>query len=300
VVNLNAMRQFVAVAHELHFGRAAVRLHVAQPALSRAIRQLETEMQVTLLERSRRHVALTPAGAAFLRHALQAIEHADHAKLVAQRVASGEIGKLSVSYTSSALFAALPLALRFFKKRWPSIELVLREESFGDQIVGIRDGRIDLGLLPHKYAKGHGLAVALIRRESLVAAVPRGSALAKLRKVGFDQLAGHPFVHFPEATSPAAHAALLSAFQSIGTPPRIAQEATNAFTILRLVASGLGIGLVAESARMVAMQGVSYVAIDRLPPELKYELAIAWSPSDVPPALANLIDVMKKHASNVV
>src|SRR3954453_15892050 len=201
-MELRHLRYFVAVAEELHFGRAARRLQLAQPPLSRQIQGLEQELGVRLLERTKRHVELTPAGKVFLEHARKLLTEADHAVAAARRAARGEIGRLAIGFVGAATYSALPELLRVFHTRFPDVELVLYEMTSAHQHDALREGRIEVGFV-RPAIPDDTLARRVARGEPLVAALPAGHRLARRDEpIPLSDLAGEPFILFPRDPRP--------------------------------------------------------------------------------------------------
>ena len=178
-IDLLHMRQFVAVAEEQHFGRAAARLGMAQPPLSQAIRRLERALGFSLFERTRRAVALTPAGQVFLTEARCALERADEAVRMARRAASEQLAQLSITFVSAALYRMLPAAIRTFRSRCPEVAIRLDERRTEAQLADLTTGNTDIGFLHPPIENIEGLRVEAIRRDRLIAAVPCAQRLAE-------------------------------------------------------------------------------------------------------------------------
>ncbi len=269
------MRQFVAVAEELHFGRAAIRLGMAQPPLSQAIKRLEDRLGFRLLERSRRRVELTPAGEVFLTEARATLSQADTAIRLARQAASHELAELRLTFVSAALYRLLPAALRSFSTRFPKVEIQLDEQPTDAQIEGLLAGRVDLGFVHPPLKAVEGLTVRTVARDALVAAVPAASKFADASVVDLADLREEPFVLFPHVQGPDLHLRILEACRTAGFVPRISQEAGRMHTILSLVASGLGVSLVPDGARTLRIEGVRFVPLAQQG-ELHLDLAMVW------------------------
>jgi DNA-binding transcriptional LysR family regulator len=263
-VELRQLRYFVAVAEELHFRRAAQRLHMSQPPLSHQIRLLEEELGCELLVRTRRRVELTAAGEAFLRDAravLAALERAAH---TARRIHEGQAGLLRVSVAGSALLSVVPRAVHRLAETHPGIDVELHERSTSDQLLALAGGLTDLGLAPLPVGDAD-VDVEVLAREHTVAAVPAGHPLARARRLTLRRLAEHPFVLFPREQAPGYHDMLMTAVTSAGTPPRVIQQAAETQTIIGLVAAGAGVSLVPSSVQQLALDGVAYRPVDDAP-----------------------------------
>jgi DNA-binding transcriptional LysR family regulator len=278
-LELRHMRHFVAVAEELHFGRAAARLGLAQPPLSQSIQRLEASLGVTLLARTQRKVELTPAGRAFLEEARRTLAQAETAVHLARRAAVDDLTELKVTFVSAALYRLLPAALRSYRARFPAVEIRLEERATDGQLDGLRDGSVDVGFVHPPLKDAADLDVPTIYRDRLVAAIPTSSSLASKAAVALADLADEGFVLFPFRQGPNLHARITNACRRAGFVPRISQEALQMHTILSLVAAGMGVSLVPERARMLYIDGVTFVPVQGLPEDLTWDLALAWRAS---------------------
>jgi len=278
-MELRHLRYFVAVAEELHFHRAAARLHISQPPLSQQIRALEQELGVVLLERNRRRVELTAAGASFLAAARAILEAVDRAAETARRVAAGEVGSLSLGFVGSAMFGpTLPAILRDFASRHPDVELQLRELQTAEQLDALARGRIDVGVIrgPLQSATlAPGLELAVIHREHLVVALPEAHPLAALSRLRAADLRGETFVILRRSEAPGLWSPLASVMGSAGGPPEDVLEVAEMQTIIGLVAGGFGISLVPSSVSDTDRPGVTFRPLADPSPAI--ELALAWA-----------------------
>ncbi len=277
-MELRHLRYFVAVAEELHFRRAAVRLHISQPPLSQQIRALERELGVSLLERNRRRVELTPAGASFLASAREILDAVDRAAGTARRVAGGELGSLSIGFVGSAMLSpTLPAILRDFRARYPDVELGLRELPTTEQLDALLAGRIDIGVIrgPLTIPANAGIFDFIaIQRERLVVALPDTHPFATKPRVRAADLRGETFVILRRRESPGLFASLASVMSDVGGIPDGALEVTEMQTIVGLVASGYGISLVPASVGERERKGVTFRPLADPSPML--ELQVAW------------------------
>ncbi|MET0591443.1 MAG: LysR substrate-binding domain-containing protein, partial [Polyangiaceae bacterium] len=224
MVELRHLRYFVAVAEERHFGRAARRLHIAQPPLSRQIHALEAELGFSLFDRSRRKVELTSAGDAFLVHARRVFETLEIGVSAARRAALGRSGRITIAYPSSVAFSGLYEILRVFHTRSPSVEVSLRELPPQEQIEALKDARIDVGFLRGPMHDDE-LASQEVQSEPLVVALPSGHALGARAKLALALLADEPFVSFPRHRGPAFFDFLMLLCHDAGFAPNIVREA---------------------------------------------------------------------------
>ena len=259
-MELRHLRYFVAVAEELHFGRAAKRLHIAQPPLSRQIRDLEREIGTPLFERIPRGVELTPAGSAFLPEARLTLAQADRAQRSAQRAARGETGRLRVGFVEAATHSGiLPDVLSFFRMHLPSVGLSLFELDPQRQEEAFRDGRIDLGILHSAPVDAdRWLRVEVIYTEPVVLAVPEAHRLAGRARFTLGNLAEESFVLFPRHVAPPMYDDIIARCRSVSFSPRVVQEAAGWHTLASLVGAGVGVGFVPRSLTRFQQHGVVY------------------------------------------
>ena len=259
-MELRHLRYFVAVAEELHFGRAAERLHIAQPPLSRQIHDLERELGAPLFSRVGRRVALTHAGQAFLPEARRTLAQADRARVAAQRAARGETGTLAVGFVEAASYSGLlPDVIGAIRQQVPAVALELFEYSSLQQGEALREGRIGVGLLHSVPADAaEWLETERVLRDPMVAALPRGHRLAGQSRVTLGDLAPDPFLLFGRPNGPGLYDRIIAACQAAGFSPRVAQEAGQIQTLIGLVAAGVGVALVPGSFSELRRPGVVY------------------------------------------
>ena len=295
-MELRHLRYFVAVAEELHFGRAAKRLRISQPPLSRQVRDLEREIGTALFERVPRGVELTAAGSAFLPEARLTLAQADRAHRTAQRAALGETGRLRVGFVEAATQSGiLPDVLSFFRVHLPSVGLSLFELDPLRQADAFREGRIDVGIL-------HGapldadrwLRVEEIYAEPVVLAVPKSHRLAGRARFTLPGLAGESFVLFPRAVAPAMYDDIVSRCRSAGFSPRIVQEAMGWHTLVSLVGAGIGVGLVPRSFTNYQQHGAVYRAMPDL--DVRMALAAAWRSDERSPVRERFVTALRAVA----
>ncbi len=262
-MELRHLRYFLAVADELHFGRAATRLHISQPPLSQQIQQLEREMGVELFVRTHRRVRLTEAGRAFQPEARALLLRLDDATAGARRVARGETGALAVGFIASATYGLLPRLYRRFRERYPDVSLVLSELSTAEQVAALRAGQLHVGLARAPVGD-EGLVAEPLAEEPLLAALPRGHPLAARPAIRLRELAGEPFVLFPRQPRPGWIDVVQGACLGAGFRPSVVQEALELSTAVTLVAAGIGVTLVPAPAGALRLEGVAYRPL--LPP----------------------------------
>jgi len=295
-MELRHLRYFVAVAEELHFHRAATRLHISQPPLSQQIRALEREMGVTLLARNRRRVTLTAAGAAFLEDARAILAAVDRAAERAQGIARGSRGTLSIGFVGSAMFSPiLPTILREFRGAHPDVELVLRELPTTVQIASLVAGELDVGVLRPPVEEIDGqLELMTIQRERLVAALPFDHPLASRRRLRTADLRGEAFVILARREAPGLYAGLATAMGDAGGLGDDVLEVAEMQTIISLVAGGFGVSLVPWSVGQVERAGVAFVPLSGPTPTI--EMAIAWRSGSESPVRNEFLDVVRAQS----
>ena len=293
-MELRHLRYFVTVAEELHFGRAAEKLHISQPPLSMQIRALESELGVTLLNRTQRHVSLTQAGTALLEEARHILARVDQAVLTTKRAGRGEIGELAIGFISVADYNVLPVVLREFRRRFPLVSLTLRESTTDAQIRDLAAGRIDVGfVLPP--IKEPALQSLSILREPLIAALPEKHPLArKPGKLKLEKLKDAPFILFPRSNAPGLYDDVVSCCKAAGFSPRVDQEAIQMQTIVSLVSAEMGVALIPASLTNLQRTGVIYKLLQGGSPLT--EVHLAWRRGDELPALRVFVEVASQIA----
>jgi DNA-binding transcriptional LysR family regulator len=291
--DLRQLRYFVTVAEELHFGRAAERLHMTQPPLSHAISALEEQLGAALFTRDRRGVALTAPGAVLLPEARRLLADAAALPALVRRAAEGEKGRLSLSFVSSADYSMLPDFLRSYRTRYPEVDLTLRESTSDVQVDDLLHGRIDCGLLipPLPDHAREALDYLPVLTEPLILATPAGTP-GDTRPVWLKNAPRLPLIIFPREASPALHDAILSCFAAAGITPTIGQQALQMQTIVSLVSSGMGLALVPHSVSNLMRRGVEYRPLRDPVPHV--ETGISWRRDNDSPVLKGFLDLLRK------
>ena len=287
-IELRVWRQFLALAEELHFGRAAGRLHMTQPPLTQAIQQLEARLGVRLFERTRRSVALTPAGAALMAPARRLLDDADALPRLAQAAASGLAGRLRLAFVSSVAYGPLPEWLRGFRQAHPDVALQLREATLDVQLQAFAADEIDAGFVLHAPgAVPPGFAAWRALAEPLVMALPAGHAAAALPgPLKWADVADQPLVIFPRQIAPSLYDAVLASYRQRGATPQIAQEAIQMQTIVNLVSAGMGLAWVPEAVTRLQRPGVVYRPV--IDGGLHCETSLIWR-EPPPPVVARFV-----------
>ena len=289
-MELRHLRYFVAVAEELHFGRAAERLFIAQPPLSQQIQQLERELGVSLFARTSRRVQLTPAGEAFLTEARQILAGVTHAAGAAQRAARGETGWLGIGFAASATYDLLPAVLHDFRASFPEVALSLQELNAAEQAAALDAKTIHVGFA-RPYAPHPDAAVSAVQREPFLAAFPEAHPMAADTPLRLSELADEPFISFPELPKPSYAEAVHLACESAGFTPCVVQEVREMQTALSLVAAGFGVALLPASVRHLHRDGVVYRPLKE--PAPRTELAVVSRLDDPSPTLQNFLAIVQ-------
>jgi DNA-binding transcriptional LysR family regulator len=291
MLELRRLRYFVAVAETLHFGRAAARLHMSQPPLSRQIQQLELEIGTVLFRRNKRRVELTEAGAHLLVEARRLLADAEMVGERVRKVASGDIGHLALGFISAVDYSVLPALLSAYREAFPGVALDLRELTTDVQQLELSEGRIDAGMLLSPIEDDE-LATLPLLREPLVVALPASDPLAKARApFSLAALAPRGFVCFPRLMAPGLHDMIVKFCRSAGFTPRVTQEAIQLQTIVSLVSAGLGVALVPASLRTLQRAGVVYRPVREVSPLLT--VLLAWRRTNRSMSLSHFVSVAR-------
>jgi DNA-binding transcriptional LysR family regulator len=269
------LRYFLAVAEQLHFGRAAAALHISQPPLSRAIRALEQRLGVVLFARSRRRVELTPEGTRLLGEARRLLGQLERTVQEVRGMARGEEGRLRIGFVSLADYGVLPGLLKAFKSARPGIALALREMLSPEQAAALAAGELDFGLLLPPVSDAEPLEHLVVQRERFVVALPSSHRLAAGKgKLAVSALAGEPFVMVPRDIAPGLYDIVTGLAARAGISFNVAQEAIQMQTVVSLVSSGLGVAIVPGCIANLGRRGVVYREINDRHPRL--DLWLAW------------------------
>lgn len=288
---LSHLRCFVAVAEELHFGRAAARLNLTQPPLSRQIQLLEHTLDVKLLERTSRSVSLTRAGNSFLPEARRLLRLAEGAALAARRTARGDAGSITLGFTAASGYDFLPRLITRFRREAPDIDLVLKEMVSADQFDSLTSGLIDVGLVRPTFNRREVVSFCVVREPLLVAA-PEGHGLAGTTQVQLADLDRQPMVTYSPYEARYFYDLLATLFATASITPRYVQHISQVHSILGLVKAGLGVALVPRAARNLRFEGVTLrpLAAGASP---TVELHAIWRPANTNPAIPALQHVLQ-------
>lgn len=293
-MELRHLRYFVTLAEELHFGRAAERLHIAQPPLSQQIRQLEAELGFELFHRTKRTVQLTEAGQVFLGEVQQILRQLEQAVQVGRQTSRGFRGQVVVGFVSSAAYNILPTILRTFHTSIPNVNLELHELTTDQQLQWLRDSRIDVGFL-RPPVEEDSFCSEIIFHESLVVALPETHSLASQSNIALSSLQDEPFIMFPRALAPGLYDPIISLCQQAGFSPIVAQEAIQMQTIVSLVAAEMGVAIVPESLQNLQRTGVVYKALQQATP--KVALAMIWRRYNASATVQRFLEVVREVAA---
>jgi DNA-binding transcriptional LysR family regulator len=316
LIDVRAWRQFIAVAEELHFGRAAVRLHMTQPPLTQGIAQLERSLGVLLFDRTRRRVALTPAGEALLPDVRDLLERAQALPARARAAAAGEVGRVRLGFVSTIGFERLPGWVREFRAACPQVALELVEATGDVQRALFARGELDAGLMLHSpgFAPPE-LARYAVAHEPLVLALAAHHPLAHAPRPDLNQVLDEPLVVFPRRIVPSLYDAILDLYRGAGRVPVVAQEAIQMQTIVNLVWGGLGVAWVPESVTQFRRDGVVYRTGAELSGHAKAqeeigalgdgqlpvcETSLVWSASSGNPALQRFVAFIQAKSAGPV
>ncbi len=295
-MELRHLRYFLALADELHFGRAAQRLAISQPPLTVAIQQLEAEVGAALFLRSSRGVQLTAAGEALVPAAQAALDQAAQALHAARDAASGQTGRLGVGFAGTMLYRGLPQMLRRFRVDHPRLQLALRELSSSEQIVELQHARLDAGFV-HVPRAPEGLAQLLVSSQPFVACLPEAHALARRRALPIVALAGEPFALISRSASPDYYARIVNACQAAGFQQPPLHELRHWLSVVSLVAQGLAVALVPEALQQARVSGAVFVPVQDPDGTLpRYETRCLWNPARDLPALGLFLQAVRAVA----
>lgn len=295
-MELRHLRYFVAVAEELHFGRAAKRLNMAQPPLSQQIRDLEHELGAPLFRRTSRRVELTAPGRIFLTEARGILGHARRAGDMVKASRRGEYGSISIGFVTSAIYSAMTPTLRGFHSQFPHVEIRCHELATPEQIAALHKGDISVGFLRTPISDD-GIKTSLLLREFLVLVLPEDHPAARKSNLRLQDFASEPFILFPRKQGPGSYDQIISTCQAAGFSPILAQEGNEMQTMLGLVAAGLGISLVPASLQNLRRPGIVYKTLST--PTAEIEISLATRNGENDPVERSFINVALQVAKTV-
>jgi DNA-binding transcriptional LysR family regulator len=291
MIELRHLRYFIAVAEELHFGRAAEKLHMAQPPLSQQIRQLENELGFQLFYRTKRSVALTEAGQVFLGECQRIFRQLDQSIQTGRQVSRGEVGQLVIGFVSSATYNVLPEILRSFRLAVPDVRLELHELTTDQQVQWLLEGRMDVGFVRPPVDESRFDVLPVIE-EPLVVALPESHPLANQESVSLSSLLHQPFVLFPRPLAPGLYDQIISLCHQGGFSPNVVQEAIQMQTIVSLVAAEIGIAIVPVSLQNLQRTGVVYKPLQEPTPQAA--IALVWRQEETSPTVNRFLAIVRE------
>lgn len=292
-MELRHLRYVVALAEHLHFGRAASQLHIAQPSLSHQIRQLEGELGVRLLARTKRRVRLTEPGRHFFQEAGQILAHADQAALVARRASVGQVGKLRVGFAYWMDVAMIGRMIHEFAESHPGVQVELRNFSVPLQVAALREERLDVGFVRPPLGEP-SLQTKLILTEPFVAAIPHDHRLAHRRHIALSLLKQESFILFAREAVPRFYDLAVRLCREAGFVPYVRTEADQPQMLLGLVGAGAGVSLVPASATNIQLPGVVFLRLRPSAPIL--ETAVAWRRDGEAPLIDRFVRIAQEVA----
>ena len=294
---LRHLRYFLVVAEELHFRRAAERLHIAQPALSRQIQQLETAIDIQLFERTNRKVVLTEAGKVFYTEAKAIFERLDNALSSTHKKALGEWGELKLTFTAPAMSTVLPSILRAYKKDFPQVKVSLKELPTSVQIEAIATGEADCGFF-HPTVTVPNLIIKEIFVESLGVVVPKSHLLATRKKVKLADFSSDSFILFPRTYNPYLYDNIIAVCQRVGFSPNVVEEISPRSNAISLVAAQMGITFLSQSLSSLCNSDVAYKPLTGLAPQMK--LVYGWRSQNSSACLSQFSAVVESSLGNLL
>jgi DNA-binding transcriptional LysR family regulator len=296
-MELRHLRYFRMVATELHFGRAAEKLHIAQPPLSKQIQQLEIELGFELFARTKRSVALTPAGEVFLVEVESIFKNLDRAIDIGRKTSRGELGQISIGFVGSATYNILPVILQQFRDLYPHVQIELHELTTDRQLIWLREGKIDIGLIRPPIIDSD-VTVEIVFEEPLIVALPVNHQLATVEPVDLSLLATEPFILFPRQLAPGLYDPIITICRAAGFSPMVVQECIQIQTIISLVSANMGVSIVPKSTQDIQRQGVVYKSILDDTPVVS--IALIWRTNDDSPTVARLLEIVLDRQSLLV
>jgi DNA-binding transcriptional LysR family regulator len=291
-IDLRQLRYFLAVSEELNFGRAALRLHISQPPLSRQIRQLEDQLGVELFLRGKSGVALTEAGAAFLPEVRRTLVQAEKAVAVARAARGAEGGKFVVGYTTVFDRSAIPDVADRLRQRFPNWRIVTRGKHSISLVRDVKNGTMDAAFIG-LHTETQGLTVETLLEEPLVLALPAKHQLAQKRRLGFDDLREEPMFWFERRLNPGFYDHCQAFFEQIGFKPNVIPEPPDHHIMLGLIAEGQGVALISASLQNVKRRGVVFRALKEEAKKLSMGIVVAYSERNQSPVLHPFLELVR-------
>lgn len=290
-MELRHLRTFLALAEELHFGRAAHKLHVAQSAVSQTLRTLEDEVGTQLLARTKRQVALTAAGSLFVDYARGALAQVEQGTAAARHAASGELGELRLQFALMSSLTVLPRVVARFQREYPGVRLSITSGGSTEQLEAIRAGRCDVGFMAFK-RDIEPLATLVVARGAVVAVLPAHHRLARRSSLDFAELSNERFIFLRRESEPQLHERLLAHCARAGFEPKIVMEVEQLEALLSFVAAGVGVSLTPNLFGRLGFRGVKLVPTR---PEIRGGISAVWRPERLPATAARFLELLRSE-----
>lgn len=287
-MELRHLRYFLVLSEELHFGRAARKLNIAQPPLSRQIKNLEEELGVDLFKRTKRHVELTPYGKYLKQETLRLLQHVETVRNHLGLLKRGAVGQVKIGYVGSAMHSVLPRVLSEVKNHYPDVNTVMMEMDNEDQIDALKSGDIDIGVV-RTPMQVTGVTLTPIYSETLSVILSQSHPRARSRKFTLADMADEPFISFCRRCAPGLYDRIVGLCNKNGFCPRIVHETSQINSVVRLVESNLGYSIVPTSVRSGYRVGVKFFELDDYPE--RAELALAYCADHMTPTSKHIIDL---------
>lgn len=286
------LQSFIALAEELHFGRAAARVNLSQPALSLQVQGIEEELQVKLFSRDRRKTELTQAGEVFLTEARDVLRRTEQAITTVRRAALGQVGTLRIGFISTAAAIITPQLVKRFRDKYNHVDIELRNVLTRDQVTQLQERKIDVGFLRVPLSTPPDIRTRVIHREPFILLLPADHPLAQLKNLQLTDCRDADFVMYTRKMAPGFHDVILNILHRNGLTPHVVQEASEMYTLISLVAAGMGIAIAPASIALHLVENV--VIRDLAPEEVKSEIAIAWRKGNVAATTQLFLDMAVK------
>jgi len=298
-MNFRQLRYFVAVAEELHFARAAARVHISQSPLSQQMKLLENDLGVALFERDRRKVVLTPAGSEYLKHAKNILRYADTAAHAARQAALGKLGPIRLGYSISALYSSVVLnAISEFRRLYPGVEIHFAEPTTRSSIRALLAGEVDAafvrGPLPPSVDKWKANQIILLTTEPLLVAVPKHHRMAILPSISISDLRDEPLLAISNRMGTALNERLAQVFSTENFEPRVIMETQEFSSLLGMVRAGVGVAIVPKAVAEPQSAYVDFRPLRAAGAEIELYMLL---PSNPIPAITNLLDILDEQRS---
>ncbi|WP_275285912.1 LysR family transcriptional regulator [Halomonas elongata] len=284
------LRYFLILSDELHFGRAAQRLHISQPPLSASLRQLEEELGTRLLDRNSKQVKLTPAGEIFQRQTRRLLEQLEDSRQLVKRAASSPSGLLKVGFTPAMIFRCLPRALHLLQEQQPGIDIKLIEKNSAIQVEAVSEGQLDIGFI-HSMPLPEKLTSLMIADEPFLCCLPMHHHMARRTRLSLNDLRNEPMVMFGRDLAPHYYDRILSLFRVADIEPRIYHEVSHWLTIVALVSRDMGVALVPRSLAQTGLSSVVFIPLDDA--RTQHQSHCIWAPDTENPGRDLLIDCVR-------